>query len=271
MASVESILQRVRMQLGDNAEPFRETYRGTNTQDEFDLPVVRISRASLHVFTVDGATITDLALDTDYTLDPETGVLRLNAGPLAKDVLLVAEGSAFGMFTDEELAHFVGDALLQHTNESYDSVRYRDANGFIRFERIKQDADNLPEVEELPVSMLATIEALWALSTDAATDIDITTSEGTQISRGQRFVQLQTQIQLLTDKYKELCAMLNVGLWRIEVMNLRRVSRTTGRLVPVYVEREYDDHSSPTRITPPIDARDADFDGPPSAANQGLY
>lgn len=272
MATEADIVKRVRLELGDQPEPFRQTYRGTGSQDEFDLPVVRISTGSLRLFTVntDGST-TDLVLDTDYTVDPETGVVRLTAGPLARDVLLVAEGTAFGMFTDEELQHFVHDAVLQHTDQRYDTVRYRDEHGFIKYDRAAVTLENLPEVEHLPVAILATIEALWALSTDAATDVDVTTSEGTHVPRSQRFAQLRAQIDVLTDKYHGLCALLNIGLFRIEVGNLRRVSRTTNRLVPIYVEREYDDHSMPTRITPEIDARDADWDGPPSPANRGLY
>lgn len=274
MATENDIVHRVRRELGDLPEPFRQNYRGTGTQDEFDLPVVRVSRDTLRVFTVDptSGALVDLTLDVDFTLGEDEGVLRLIAGPLVKDMLLVAEGSAFGMFTDVELQEFVHDALLQHTNSDHQTTRYRDANGFIRYERVALEIANLPEVEHLPVAILATIEALWMLSTDAATDIDVNTSEGTFVPRSQRYSQLRTQIELLTEKYHNLCSLLNVGLYRIEVSNLRRVSRLTGRLVAVFVEREYDETTMPTRITPEIDTRGADFDGPPSpAGNMGLY
>ena len=42
--------------------------------------------------------------------------------------------------------------------------------------------------------------------------------------------------------------MLGVGLGAAEVGTLRRVSKTTNRLVPVYVQREYDDISRPRRL-----------------------
>jgi len=42
--------------------------------------------------------------------------------------------------------------------------------------------------------------------------------------------------------------MLGVGLGRAEIGTLRRVSKTTNRLVPVYVVREYDDISRPRRL-----------------------
>lgn len=274
MATEAEIINRVRLELGDQPEPFRQTYRGTGAQDEYDLPSERIRAAGLRAFTTHPTTLvnTNLVLDTDYTLDAENGVVRMST-PLPKDTMLTVEGVAYGLFTDEELAEFVHEAVLQHTNSTNDTTRYRDSRGFIRYDRVQKTLENLPEVENLLVAMLAAIEALWALSTDAATDIDITTSEGTHVARSQRFAQLRYQIELLTEKYKTLSSQLNVGLWRVEVMNLRRVSRTNGRLVPVYVEREYDETGYAVRITPEIDTRDADFDGPPSpvASHSGGY
>lgn len=274
MSTETEIIRRVRTLLGDQSEPFRQTYRGTGEQDEFDLPVVRISVPSLRLFTLDPAqdppSPVDLVHGTDFTVDTETGVLRLTA-VLGRDVLLTAEGKAFGMFTDEEIGEFVNDALLQHTKDRSETVRFRNEHGFIDYERTPLELESLPEIEHLPVALLAAVEALWALSTDAATDIDVTTSEGTHVPRSQRFRQLTTQIEILTAKYKELCSLLGIGLYRIETSNLRRVSRTTNRLVPLYVAREFDQVGVPTRITPEIDAAEADWDGPPSPGNRGLY
>lgn len=271
MATEAEIISRVRLELGDQPEPFRQSYRGTGTQDEFDLPVSRVSSSTLNVYTINGVAITNLVFGQDYTLDPENGVVRLTVAP-AQDILIVAEGTAFGMFTDEEIASFVTDATLQHTNERVITVRYVDGHGFTRYDRTPISLVNLPEVENLPLSLLATIEALWALSTDAATDIDITTSEGTHVSRAQRFAQLRVQIDVLTQKYQLLCQQLGLGLFKIETSTLRRVSRTTNRLVPIFVEREYDDSGPIERILPPIDRRDADEDGPPSPATyRGLF
>lgn len=272
MATEAEIIQRVRLELGDHPEPFRQTYRGTGAQDEFDLPSERVSTTNFKVFKTDPSTLvnTDLAIGSDFTLDADNGVVRLSTA-LTQDWLLTAEGVAFGLFTDDELSVFVNEALLQHTNAASQTVRYRDSHGFIQYDREPITLENLPEVENPLVAYLATIEALWALSTDAATDIDVTTSEGTHVPRSQRFAQLRVQIDVLTEKYKTLCAQLNVGLYRIEISNLRRVSRTTNRLVPLYVEREFDDYSMPIRITPEIDTRNADFDGPPSPAGNGYY
>lgn len=272
MATEEEIISRVRLELGDQTEPFRQTYRGTGSMDEFDLPTERISLTGLKAFKTHPTTLvnTNLTLNVDFTIDTNHGVVRLTT-PLDRDWLLTVEGSAFGLFTDAELKEFVHEAVLQHTYGASETIRYKDARGFIAYERSAQTLENLPEVENLLVAILAAVEALWALSTDAASDIDITTSEGTHVPRSQRFAQLRLQIDVLTEKYRDLCSLLNVGLYRIEISNLRRVSRTNNRLVPVYVAREYDDHGMPVRVTPEIDTREADFDGPPSPAGNTYY
>lgn len=278
MATEADLISRVRQEIGDQSEPFRQTYRGTGFQTQFDLPSERVSTTGLSVFTTDAVTDptappvnANLVLDTDYTLDADNGIIQL-VQPLTKDWMLTAQGVAFGMFTDDELAQYVRDAVLQHTSGDESQVtRYRDAYGFIQYSVVATTLANLPGVEELPVAMLAAINALWTLLIDASTDIDVTTAEGTHIPRTQRFSQLEQLIAALTDRYKSLCSLLGVGLYRIEVSNLRRVSRQTGRLVPLYVEREYDDNSLPVRIVAPIDRRDADPDGPPSPAGNYFW
>jgi hypothetical protein len=131
---------------------------------------------------------------------------------------------------------------------------------------------NLDPVEEMPVALLATIQAFWTLLTDAATDTNIQSAEGTFVDRAQRYHQMTEQIDRLTNRYKDVCQQLNVGLYRIEVSNLRRVSRTTNRLIPVYKEREYDDNKPyPQRILPPIDDRGEDTSGAPEQGYWGWW
>jgi hypothetical protein len=229
-----------------------------------------VSTVGLRVYVVDPTTLvsTDLA-PAEYTLDQTNGLITL--GSLAQDTQLVVEGNSFGLFTDDEIGEFLHDALLQHTNNAFDTIRYRDEQGFIKYQHAAITLQNLPEVEEVVVALLAATEALWALSTDASTDIDVHTSEGTFVPRSQRYSQIVSQINLLTEKYKTLCMQLNVGLYRIEISTLRRISKTTGRLIPVYVSREYDDATMPVRVLPEIDTREADPDGPPSPADRGLF
>jgi hypothetical protein len=270
VATETALIRRVRLELGDNPLPFRGQFRGTGSQLTWDLPANNVSADGLRVYTIAAnMTITDID-EADYDIDLVNGTVTLHTAP-TRDLQLVVEGVSYSLFSDAEIGDFLHDALLQHTNNASETVRYRDEHGFIKYLRSPITLENLPEIEEVLVALLATIEALWALSTDASTDIDVHTSEGTFVPRSQRYGQIVGQIGILTQKYQSLCSQLNVGLYRIEVMNLRRVSKTTGRLVPLYVAREYDDASMPVRITPEIDTREADFDGPPSPADRGLF
>ena len=106
----------------------------------------------------------------------------------------------------------------------------------------------IPTVEEYPVAILATIEALWALATDAAFDINIVAPDGVTIPRSQRYQQLTNMITERMNQYRMLCSALNIGLWRLEIGTLRRVSRRTNKLVPLYMPQESDDARKPERI-----------------------
>ena len=46
--------------------------------------------------------------------------------------------------------------------------------------------------------------------------------------------------------------MLNMGLGSLDQYRLRRVAYTTGRYVPVYRDREFDDPRPPERLYPAI-------------------
>ena len=81
---------------------------------------------------------------------------------------------------------------------------------------------------------LAEINALWRMAIDASTDVDIQTAEGTNIERSQRYCQLMGMIDELTTHYMQWCGQLNVGMFRDETLEMRRVSQTTGRLVPLF-------------------------------------
>jgi hypothetical protein len=260
MATEAGLISAVRLELGDAPEAFRDSFRGNGEQNDYNLPARNI--ISTEVYTIGGDdSITTLVENTDYTVDKAQGIITFSDPP-EMDARYVVEGMAAGIFTDVETKHFIDAALAQHLKGRTVQVRYRDGHGFIQYDRKGMELEDLPREEEVLVTLLATIEALWALSTDAASDIDITTSEGTHIPRGQRWRQLISQIDILTEKYNTLSLMMGVGLMAPEVLNMRRVSRTTGRLVPVFQEREYDEHGPPIRKLPPRGDRDEDPDGP---------
>jgi hypothetical protein len=149
---------------------------------------------------------------------------------------IVVSGTHYRYFTTAELTTFINTAVTQHTDNRTDAYG---SNTTIA---------NLKPVEEYPVALLATVEALWALATDASFDINITAPDGVVIPRAQRFAQLSQIIAARQEQYRNLCSALNIGLWRIEMGILRRVSRTTNKLVPIYMSQEIDDSSKPERV-----------------------
>lgn len=258
------------MELGDRPERFQSQVDGDGTTITFDLPVGLISTINFRAYKIENNVLTNLSTPADYTLDDVYGTLTL-VNILNTGATLYTEGTSFNLFSDDEIAIFVNDAVALHIGNSSANQRYKDSSGFIRFRDIKGTLFNLPAIEEPLVAILATIEAFWALENDAATDIDVLSAEGTHIPRSQRFAQIMTNINALMDKYKTYCAQLNVGLFKVEVLTLRRVSMTTGRLVPIFAAREYDDAGLPQRELPEINKPNLDESGIPSPAWGSYY
>jgi len=86
----------------------------------------------------------------------------------------------------------------------------------------------------------------WVTPTDI-------TSESVHIPASQRFRMVQGLLAQWEKEYERHAANLNIGFDRLEVMNLRRVSRTTNRLVPLYKQKELGDFSPMERLWPEID------------------
>lgn len=204
-----------------------------------------------------------------YTLDVINGVLIFNQ-TLPLNATLVGNGTSWSMFTDSELASVILDAERQHCQGQTLTERYRNSEGFITYRDTPKTLKNIPKIEENLLITLADIDAMWILATDAATDVNVDTAEGTNIDRTARYNQLMGHIEALREKYQLWCGQLGVGMFRIETLNMRRVSRTNNRLVPLYREREYDDHRYPVRELPQIDRRDEDSSGVPSPIWNGL-
>lgn len=258
MPTNQDIINRVRIELGDTGAPFSNTFLGTGMVSTYDLTDFNVW--NITITWIHNQSPIVLNVNTDYTLNAQEGRIFLQgaSSPLPQGDTLVVSGFAGGMFSDDELTDFINDAVTQHTNGRYVETRYKDSNGFIKYARVPMDLSNLPPIEDTLVAIRASIDALWAMANDAATDIDIISADGTTVPRSQRYKQIREQIDGQTDRYNHLCAMLNVGLDRIEISKIRRVSKTTNRLVPIFEDREYDDYELPRRQLPPIDIRDED-------------
>lgn len=247
MASVESLRSRVRMELNDPPKSFVWGAEATGTQ-RYEMPYSPVDGASLAVF-VDGINVSD-----DVEVEEHTGVLTFDSAP-ASGADISVSGTFFRYFTDSELDEFVEDAVRQHSHNRTDEFGRAITLG------------NLPVIEDYPLSILATIHALYALATDSSFDIDISTPDGVGIPRSERYRQIMEMIQTRRDQYNQLCQALNIGLYRIEVFTFRRISRRTNRYVPVYLPQEVDDRSKPQRAYLPLPT----YGTSPGADSTGRY
>lgn len=244
--SQATITALARSILGDQGEPFSSQAIGDGLAQRFELPRENIDPGGLTVFIrhTNGTMSPALTLNTDFTLDSRSGVVTLLTGPLSEGDILLVTGTAYEDFGPTDMDLWVTTAFGLHTHNRFPPVVMASpATGQIV----------LPQVEEYLVALLAVIEALWAAATDAAKDIDVSTPEGVSIPRSQRYAQLLNQINNLEAEYQRHAQLLNVGLHAIDNFTLRRVSRTTNRLVPIYVPQEFDDRTyPPVRVYPPI-------------------
>jgi hypothetical protein len=184
-----------------------------------------------------------------FVLNYELGQLQLGAAPPVNCQLIV-NGTCWSLFSDTELGTYVQDAVNEHCFNRTIQERFYDAYGRITYRDTPMNLANLPAIEFPLVSTLAIINTFWALANDTATDFNVQTAEGTNIDRTSQYQQIINQINLLQSRYEDYCGQLNVGMYRVEVFELRRTSYTTGRMVPVFKPQEYDDHRWPTRILP---------------------
>ncbi|MEU4534280.1 hypothetical protein AB0G15_05350 [Streptosporangium sp. NPDC023825] len=261
MATLSDVIARVRMELGDQAEDFVRPDIGG--RQVIELGVRNVDPDSLTVVITEPQLPGEVVDPSRYTVTERSGILTLLDVP-SELATVVITGSHYPVWTDAEITRFVNDALAQHLYEVETVERYKDEVGHIRYERGPKTLADLGAVEIVPVTILAAIEALWSAATDAATDINVVTSEGTHIQRGQRYEQIMTHLEALTRRYKQICQQMGIGLYRVQMDTLRRISLQTGRLVPVFTPREYDEWDLPRRRLPPVDSPHEDESGIPS-------
>jgi len=237
--SLATITAKAQLVPRDFGEEFQARVTGDGTTMRFDLPKANVALSSVTVESTTPVTLTPAASfppgSGEYWLDARQGVVTLGT-PLADGIDLVAEGTGSLATVPDDLGQFIEIAFDMHTADRYPAVTI----------------DQLPPMEEYLVAILAVREALWSQVAEAAQEVNVDTPEGMHIPAGQRYQQLLGLIQQLDAHYKELSALLGVGLYAVEMFTLRRVSRTTNRLVPIYIAQEFDDHSPPIRIKPPI-------------------
>jgi hypothetical protein len=256
VATVQNIVDLVRSELGDTSKSFVMQFVADGTTNRFKLHYAPVDADSLYV------RVGNNDVSTTSSVEESTGVLVTYDIPVDGEELTIS-GNYYRYFTTSEITQFVNNAVLQHTANRSDSLG--------RIETI----DNLPQVEVYPVAVLATSLALYTLATDASFDIDINAPDGVGIPRGQRYRQLMEMVQSRKEQYRELCNLLGIGLYKIEVLQLRRVSKMTNQFVPVYEPQEIDDYSYPVRVLLPKatlgnSQPEHPYDGPDLVAYQNV-
>lgn len=178
---------------------------------------------------------TDASEVDDVVLNARNGLLKVQNPSQYEDGLYIS-GLYYEWFLDADLTFFADILSMEHL-----------------YHRPGMTLGNIAgaEVEVMGIGTL--VQALWSLLAEFATDIDVSTPEGINIPAHQRYQQVQSLITYWERRYDEKAALLNVGLKRIESFTLRRVSRMTNRLVPIYRPREIDNPRPPIRVRPPID------------------
>jgi hypothetical protein len=233
LSSLTALVSRVRTELGDTGRSFVDSFLGDGTTTRFPRPYAPLNGLSV-IVKVDGSDVS-----TYVTAEEAEGILVFDNAP-ASGASIVTAGTHYRYFTDLELQIIVNEAFAQHTFNRTDAFGRAITLG------------NLGAVEEYPLALLATINALWTLATDASFDIDILAPDGVTIPRSQRFRQLTELINERRAQYQQLCSALNIGLDRMEVFTLRRKSHRTNRYVPIYRPQEVDDASMPERVFLPM-------------------
>ena len=233
MATMQSILDRTRLELGDQPKTFRQEWYGDGYTNRWELDYSPVDAPTV-IVVVDGTDVSD-----EVEVEESSGVLVFDTAPGA-DELVVVTGTYYRYFTSAELNTLITSAVQEHllnrTNAWGQALTL----------------ENMPPVEDGVVALAATIKALFVLATDASFDIDILTPDGVSIPRSERYRQLMQMAETRKEQHKQICEALNIGPGRIEVFTLRRISRWTNHLVPVYKPQEIDDYTPRERVRLPI-------------------
>ena len=236
--STASITAKTRMVVQDYGRPFAcnvvlQGVDGISSSNVFDLPVESISQTASPPTVVLNGQVVEPGATPFFVIDYKYGVISFMMPPplLPNQTTgtLGVMGTTYDFFDDDEVAQAVSDAFAMHVAD-LEPMLYIDA---------QPGEMSIPVVEEILVAYLAAVELLWFRATDAAQEVDVHTPEGVLIPRSQRYAQTIQQIQDLQAQYQTQAGALGVGLWRIQILNQRRVSYTTNRLVPIFREQEY--------------------------------
>lgn len=213
---------------------FFETEEGPLQVLTIRLPHPLVSSASLQVYITTEADPPATELTDKWQLDERNGILKLTDTAFIGKRVLIA-GYHYVWFTDSDIARALRDSVTE-----------------ILYTTPDKEVSELSDAEVEITSIGAVVHLLWSLCIELALDIDVSTPEGMFIPAHQRYAQVLQMMQYWEGEYTTRAQSLNLGYGALEVFHLRRVAYTTGRYVPMYVNREIDDPRWPKRVYPPI-------------------
>ena len=253
MADITTLVSKVRLELGDTGKSFVVQFVADGTTNRFNIHYSPLDANQVFV-TLNGADVT-----SSTSIEESSGVLVFDEVPADGDEIQVS-GLYYRYFTAAELTYLVEAAIDQHSAKHTDSLGRTIS------------AVNLPSLDEYPVVIYATSLALYTLATDSSFDIDILAPDGVNIPRSERYRQLMDMVTARKAQYQELCVHLGIGMYSIDIFTLRRISKATGRYVPLYTPQEVDDRSYPQRVdTPPPTYGDKPITWPTEAGELTAY
>jgi len=230
MATKAEIITIARNYLRDFPKFFQVAFTPSGRTYELGKP--NVDTASLwvaYVPSAGGASVTEI---TTYDLDERNGLLRLATLPSTSQ--LMVEGYYYEWLLPSDMDFYADMAINLMTHN------------------IDTPLENMAPAVADVVGIYTLVQALWGLLSEYSRDIDVITSESVHIIASQRYRMVASLLQQWTEEYNKLSQALNIGLERLEVLNLRRVSKTTNRLVPLYKEREVGDYGPIERLWPEI-------------------
>jgi hypothetical protein len=200
----------------------------------YELGHINIDTSTIWVAKYSGSGSASTLAPSEYTIDPRNGVVRLS-NTLSSSTTLLVEGYYYEWVTPDDLSFYAHRAVEKHTSNL--RVTLEEMSGIV--------------IDTIGIATI--VESLWALMTEFSRDIDVMTSESIHIPASQRFRMVQSLLSQWEGEYRRHATALNIGVDRLEVFELRRKSRTTNYLVPIYRNRELGDYTPPERLWPNID------------------
>ena len=227
-AILDEVMTVARNYLRDFPRFFQVSFDAVGRTYELGHP--NIDQDTMWIASNVGASVNTLST-SQYSLDNRNGILRLAATPAANSKIMV-EGYHYEWVSPNDLEFYSKQAISQHLFS------------------LDIPLENMSALIIETIGIGAIVESLGALMSEFSRDIDVMTSESIHIPASQRFRMVQSLLGYWSEQYNKQARALNVGIDRIEIFNLRRVSRTTNRYVPIFKSRELGDYGPTERIFP---------------------